>query len=47
MESVDDGVEDQCGRTAMTDTGGVVPMIEGDWVTGLWVELWVDCIDLP
>ena len=27
VKSVNDGVEDQCGRSAMTDTSGVVPVI--------------------
>ena len=30
MESVNDGIKDQCSRTAMTDTGRMVPAIEGD-----------------
>ena len=42
MESVDDGVKDQCGRTAMMDTGRMVPAIESDRTRGPWVELWGD-----
>ena len=50
VKSVDDGVKDQCGRSAMTDTSGVVPAIEGDRTRGPWVELWGDWlhrIDVP
>ena len=50
MKSVNDGVKDQCGRTAMTDTGGVVPTIEGDRTRRPYVELWGDLlhrIDVP
>ena len=42
MKSVNDRVKDQCGRTAVTDTGGVVPAIEGDRTRRPWVELWGD-----
>ena len=50
MESVDDGVKDQCGRTAMTDTGRMVPAIGSDQTREPWVELWGDWlhrIDVP
>ena len=50
VKSVNDGVEDQCGRTAMTNTGGVVPAIEGDRTRRPCVELWGDLlhrIDVP
>ena len=50
MESVNDGVEDQCGRTAMTDTGRMVPAIKSDRTRRPWVELWGDWlhrIDIP
>ena len=50
VKSVDDGVQDQCGRTAMTDTGRVVPAIESDRTRRPWVELWGDWlhrIDVP
>ena len=50
VESVDDGVQDQCGRSAMTDTSGVILAIEGDRTRGPWVELWGDGlhhIDVP
>ena len=50
MESVDDGVEDQRGRTAMTDAGRMVPVIESDRTRIPWVELWGDWlhrIDVP
>ena len=50
VKSVDDGVKDQCGRSAMSDTSGVVPAIEGDRTRGPWVELWGDWlhrIDVP
>ena len=50
MESVDDGLKDQCGRTAMTDTGRMVPAIEGDQTRGPWAEVWGDWlhrIDVP
>ena len=42
VKSVNDGVKDQCGRSTMTDTSGVVPAIKGDWTGGPWVELWGD-----
>ena len=42
VKSVNDGTKNQCGRTAMTDTSGVVPTIEGDRTGGPWVELWGD-----
>src|SRR3954467_12899393 len=42
MKSVHDWVKDQCGKTAMTDASGVVPLIESDRAGGPWVELWGD-----
>ena len=50
MESIYDGVEDQCGRTAMTDTGRMVPAIEGDEAGRPWVEFsgdWLYRVDVP
>ena len=50
MKAVDDGVKDQCGRTTMTDTGRMVPAIEGDRTRRPWVEFWGDWlyrIDAP
>ena len=50
VKSVNGWVKDQCGRSAMTDTSGVVPAIEGDRTRGPWVELWGDWlhrIDVP
>ena len=50
VKFVDDGVMDQWGRSAMTDTSGVGPAIEGDRTRGPWVELWGDWlhrIDVP
>ena len=42
VKSVNDLIEDQSYRTNMTDTGRVVPAIEGDRTGGPWVELWGD-----
>ena len=50
MESVNDGVEDQCGQTAMTNTGRMVPAIESDRTRRPWVEFWGDWlyrVDIP
>src|SRR5215216_1686183 len=50
MVSVDDGIEYQGRRTFMTDTGWVVPSIEGDRTSRPWVEFWGDGlygIDVP
>ena len=41
VKSVDDGVKDQCGISAMSDTSGVVPAIEGDRTRGPWVNFGV------
>ena len=42
MKSVDDWVENQCGKSAVTDASGVVPSIKSDRAGGPWVELWGD-----
>ena len=50
VKSVNDGVKDQSGITAMTDTGRVVPVIESDRTRRPWVEFWGDWlhhVDFP
>ena len=45
MVSVDDWIEYQGGRTPVTDTGWVVPAIEGDRTRRPWVEFRGDRLD--
>src|SRR4051812_20379627 len=50
MESINDWAKDQCGRTAMTDTGPMVPAIESGRTGRPWVELlgdWLHQVDVP
>ena len=50
MESMNDWIEDQGCRTFVTDTGRVVPAIEGDRTSQPWVEFWGDRlygVDVP
>ena len=50
MVSVDDGIKYQGRRTSVTDTGWVVPAIEGDRTSRPWVEFWGDRlygVDVP
>ena len=50
MESINDWVKDQCGWTAMMDTGQMVPTIESYRAGRPWVELWGDSlhrVDVP
>ena len=45
MESIDDWIEDQGGRTSMMDTGRVVSAIEGDRTSRPRIEFWGDRLD--